>query len=379
MAKRDYYEILGVERDATPEALKKAFRKAALKHHPDRNNNDKEAEAKFKEAAEAYEILSDPDQRARYDRFGHEGLGGAAQGPHFTGVDDILSHFADLFGGGGVFDEMSRGRRPGMRQGANRGIAMQLTFEEAARGIQRTIEISRNEPCPECGGSGAKAGTSPVTCLYCHGYGEIEQRRGFFIMRQTCANCRGSGQVVRDPCQACKGAGSRMARVRVPLRIPAGVADGQRLVIRGEGDAAEPGAPRGDLYVEIRVKPHDIFTREGDDVVCEMPVSFAQAALGADIEVPTLEGPHTLHIPRGTQTGRAFRLSGLGFPSLTGRGRGNQEIRVTVEVPRSLSRSQEELLRKFAELENGNVSPKRKSFMDKVKRYVEGFTGSEKK
>jgi molecular chaperone DnaJ len=376
MAKKDYYEVLGIERNATAEELKKAFRKAALKHHPDRNKNDKGSEKLFKEAAEAYEVLSDPDQRARYDRFGHEGLAGG-HGPNFTGVDDILSHFADLFGGG-VFGDMFAGGPGHARAGANRRIQMELTFEEAARGVEQAVEITRNEYCDSCEGSGAKKGTGPTTCPYCHGYGEIEHRRGFFVMRQTCSNCRGSGQVVQDPCSDCNGSGRKPRRVRVPLRIPAGVGDGQRLVVRGEGDPGERGAPRGDLYCDIRLRPHEFFVREGDDVVCEVPISFTQAALGAEIEVPTLEGKTTLRITRGTQSGRAFRLHGLGFPSLTGRSRGAQEVRVVIEVPRSLTREQDELLRKLAETEEVHVTPKRKSFFDKVKKYVEGLAGSPK-
>ena len=231
MAEQDFYEILGVPRDASPDDLKKAFRKAALKHHPDRNPGDKEAEGKFKLAAEAYEILSDPDQRARYDRFGRQGVT-AHPGQQYTGVDDILSHFADLFGST-FFEEMFGGRR-GPRGGTHRRIQMELTFEEAARGVEQTIEITRNELCGECGGTGAKRGTGPATCPYCHGYGEVEHRRGFFVMRQTCANCRGAGQVVREPCPACRGNGRQPTRVKIPLRIPPGVADGERIAYRGE-------------------------------------------------------------------------------------------------------------------------------------------------
>jgi molecular chaperone DnaJ len=376
MAKRDYYEILGVDRNVTAEELKKAFRRAALKHHPDRNKNDKDAETKFKESAEAYEVLSDPDQRARYDRFGHEGLAGG-RAPNFTGVDDILSHFADMFGGG-LFGDMFAGRQAGGRAGANRRIQMELTLEESARGVEQAIEISRQEYCESCEGSGARKGSGPATCPYCHGYGEIEHRRGFFVMRQTCSNCRGSGQVIQDPCPECKGGGRTQKRVRVPLRIPAGVADGQRLIVRGEGDVGEKGVPRGELYCDIRIRPHEIFAREGDDLICEVPISFTQAALGAEIEAPTLDGKTTLRVPRGTQSGRVFRLSGQGFPSLAGRSRGAQEIRVVIEVPRSLTREQEDLLRKLAETEDGNVTPKRKSFFDKVKKYLEGLAGAPK-
>ncbi len=279
MAEQDYYEILGVPRDASADDLKKAFRKAALKHHPDRNPGDKEAEGKFKQAAEAYEILSDPEQRARYDRFGRQGVT-SHPGQQYTGVDDILSHFADLFGGA-FFEEMFGGRR-GPRPGTHRRIQMELTFEEAARGVEQTIEITRNELCGECGGTGAKRGSGPTVCPYCHGHGEVQHRRGFFMMTAPCANCRGTGQVVRDPCPACRGNGRQPTRVKIPLRIPAGVADGERIAYRGGGDPGDDGSHRGDLYCDIRVKPHEIFSRDGDDVICEVPISFTQAALGAD-------------------------------------------------------------------------------------------------
>ena len=372
MARRDYYEILGVNQDATPEELKKAFRKAALKYHPDRNPGDKQAEARFKEAAEAYEVLGDPDQRARYDHFGQEGLAGG-HGPHFTGVDDILSHFADLLGSS-FFDEMFGGGRAA-RTGTHRRIHIELSFGEAAKGVEQTVEITRNEHCEQCGGTGSKRGTGPATCPYCHGHGAVEHRRGFFVMRQTCPNCRGAGQVIGDPCPLCRGSGRQSVRVKVPIRIPAGVTDGQRIVYPGEGDPGENGAQRGDLYCDVRVRPHEIFTREGDDVICEAPISFTQAALGSEIEVPTLEGKTKLRIPHGTQSGRSFRLPGLGFPGLSGRTRGSQEVRVVIEVPRSLSREQEDLLRKFAETEDLDVTPKRKSFFEKVGKYLEGLRG----
>ncbi len=375
MSKRDYYEVLGVDRNASADEMKKAFRKAALKHHPDRNPDDKEAEQKFKEAAEAYEVLSDPQQKARYDQFGHAGMSsGAAGGPHFTGVDDIFSHFADIFGGSVFEDAFGRGAQRG---GAHRRIQIELTFEEAMRGVEQTIEINRNELCAECRGTGAKRGTGPVACPYCHGHGEVEQRRGMFVMRQTCPNCRGAGQVVRDPCAKCSGSGRENARVKVPLRIPAGVADGQRLIARGEGDAGPNGTPRGDLYCDIRLKPHSIFEREGDDVLCEVPIGFAQAALGTEIEVPTLQGKASLHVPRGTQSGRVFRLAGKGFPSLAGRGRGSQMVRVVIEVPRTLTREQEELMHQFAATEDRNVTPRRKSFFEKAKTYLDELAGKE--
>ena len=374
MAKRDYYEILGVDRNVAPEELKKAFRQSALKYHPDRNPDNKEAEARFKEAAEAYEVLSDPQRRARYDQFGHEGLAGM-RAHEFTGFQDIFSHFGDIFGGS-FFDQLFGGG--GMQHaGAHRRIELQLSLEETFEGLEQSIQISRDEYCDTCGGNGLKPGTSPTRCPYCHGHGELEQRRGFFVMRQACPNCRGTGQVISDPCPTCRATGRQQKRVTVQLRIPAGVADGQRLVLRGEGDPGENGAPRGDLYCDIRLKPHPIFERGGDDVLCELPISFTQAALGCQIEVPTLKGKGKakVQIPRGTQSGRVFRLHGMGFPSLHSRGRGSQLVRVSIETPRSLTREQEEILRKFAGTEDVNVTPRRKSFFKNVKKYIDDIAG----
>ena len=370
MSKRDYYEVLGVSRDASPEQLKKAFRKAALKCHPDRNPGDAEAEARFKEVAEAYDVLSDQRKRARYDQFGHAGLSGMS-GHEFTGFDDIFRHFADIFGGAG-FESVFGGGRPRARTGAHRRIQIELSFEEASAGVEQSVEITRNESCSTCAGSGSKPGTRPVTCPYCGGRGEIQHRQGFFVMRQTCSNCRGSGQVISDPCPACRGSGREQRRVKVQLHVPPGVADGQRLIVRGEGDPGENNAPRGDLYCDIRLKPHPIFGRDGDHVICEVPITFTQAALGAEIEVPTLNGRANLKIPRGTQSGRVFRLSGLGFPNVHGRGRGSQLVQVTIETPRRLTKDQEELLRRFAETEDAHVTPRRKSFVEKVKDYLKG-------
>ena len=371
MTKQDYYELLGVERDANPDELKKAFRKAALKYHPDRNPGDERAEVKFKEAAEAYDILSDPERRARYDRYGHAGVDALGH-TEFTGFEDIFSHFTDIFGGG-VFDDLFGRRTAGTawQRGTHRRIQVDLSLEEAASGVDQTIEVSRLGLCDTCGGSGGRAGTGPTACPYCHGSGSVQQRRGFFIMSQTCPHCQGEGRIITDPCPGCDGAGRRQVRVKVDLHIPAGVADGQRLVCRGEGDIGPNGAPRGDLYCDIRIKPHTIFERHGDDILCEVPISFTQAALGADIEVPTLNGKAQVRIPKGTQSDRVFRLAGQGMPSLNGRSRGSQLVRVFIETPRSLTREQEELLRKFAETESVNVTPRRKSFFEKVKKYFE--------
>jgi molecular chaperone DnaJ len=372
MANTDYYEILGVDKGVTPEELKKAFRKSALKYHPDRNPDNAEAEAKFKEVAEAYEVLSDPDQRQRYDQYGHDGLRGAAH-TQYSGAEDIFSHFSDIFGSS-FFDELfgggrSSGGRNAPQRGSHRRVELTLSLEEALIGIEQTIEISRNDLCDDCGGSGAKKGTKAEQCGYCHGTGAVQQRRGFFVMQQACPNCRGQGQVIPDPCGKCSGGGRMQKRCKVQLRIPAGVADGQRLLVHGEGDPGERGGPSGDLYCDISIKPHPIFLRQNDDIICEVPIGFTQAALGAEIEVPTLQGKAVVKIPRGTQTGRVFRLSRQGMPSLHGGGRGNQLVRVTVETPRKLTPEQETLLRKYAKLEAVHVSSKRNSFLDKVKDY----------
>ena len=371
MAKRDYYETLGVERTASGDELKRAFRKLALKYHPDKNPDNKaEAEAKFKEAAEAYEVLRDPQKRARYDRYGHAGLSGAGI-RDFGGFEDIFSAFGDIFGGG-AFDDLFGGGRSRARRGAHRRIQLEMIFEEVATGVEKTVEVTRHEYCESCGGSGAKPGTGPTACPYCRGYGQIEQRQGFFALRQTCPNCRGSGQVIREPCATCRGTGRVPKRVRIAIEVPAGARSGQRLIVEGQGDPGEDGSARGDLYVDIRVLPHAIFERDGDDVICEVPISFPQAALGAEIEVPTLGGRKVLKIPRGAQSGKVFRIGGEGFPSLQGLGRGDELVCVVVETPKRLTARQEELLHEFAETEDVNVTPRRKSFFERAKRYFEG-------
>ena len=369
MPRRDYYEVLGVDRDATPEEIKKAFRRLALRYHPDRNPDDPDAEARFKEVAEAYEALRDPAKRRRYDLYGHEGLAGTGVRTG-AGFEDIFSAFSDLFGGG-AFESFFRTSSHGGRRGANRRIRIELTLEDVADGLKKTVEIARNEYCEDCQGSGLAPGSSPRTCSYCRGMGQIEHRQGFFTMREVCPHCRGSGKIVDNPCPTCGGRGVKQAKARIPVEVPPGIGDGQRLVVRGEGDVGEPGAPRGDFYVDIRVQPHDIFERHGDDVVCEVPISFTQAALGTAIEIPTLRGRARVEIPPGTQSGRIFRLRGEGLPDLHGMGAGSQLVAVVVEIPRHLTKDQEELLRRLAETEDVNVSPRRKSFFEKVKRYFE--------
>ncbi len=368
--KQDYYEILGVSRDATQEEIKAAYRREALKHHPDRNKGDKEAERRFKEAAEAYEVLSNPEKRARYDRYGHEGLSRSGAAPGFSTVEDIFRHFGDIFGGGSIFDDlfgMGGGRRSGGGRGASLRCRVRISFEEMARGVEKTIGLRREERCGTCGGTGARPGSAPRTCPYCRGRGEIQQTHGFFAVRTVCPRCQGRGSVIEDPCPECRGAG-RVRRARdLTVRIPAGIEDGTQIRISGEGDAGEQGGAPGDLYCQVLVEAHPFFTREGNDLYCEVPISFAQAALGARVEVPGISSTETLEIPRGTQSGSLFRIRGKGLPDVHGRGTGDLVVRVVVETPRKLTRRQEELLRELAKTEDENVSPRRRSFFEKIK------------
>jgi molecular chaperone DnaJ len=365
--KRDYYEVLGISRTATVEEIKKSYRQLALKYHPDKNPGNDEAELKFKEAAEAYEVLSDPEKRRRYDRYGHAGLEGA--GVHdFRNADDIIAAFSDIFGSG-LFGEMFGNRRQGPRPGQDILIRLEVDLLEAARGTTRTIEFNRHEFCGECGGSGARAGTAPVRCDYCRGTGQVVQSRGFFQVATTCPACGGEGARITDPCPACRGAGRVPQRASVTVTIRPGVDTGQWLQIRNQGEPGDPGAPRGNLRVQIQVRKHPFFERAGNDLICRVPISFPQAALGAKIEVPTLDGPELLEIPRGTQSGEVLRLRGRGMPSIQGQGRGDELIEVVIETPTRLSAKQEELLRELAELEHDEVSPKRKGFLEKFRDF----------
>lgn len=371
MPNDDYYEILGVNRNASGEDLKKAFRRLAMKYHPDRNpENREEAERKFKELGEAYSVLSDPQKRQQYDLYGRAGLGDTPGGRDFRGggFEDIFSAFEDLLGGS-FFGGGSGDSRRQRRAGANRRIQLELTLEEAAAGVERVVDVNRYEVCPDCNGSGAREGSSPETCSYCHGYGQIQQRQGFFMIRETCPNCRGKGEVIKHPCHKCDGSGKVPKKVKVAVNVPAGVDHGQRLVVRGEGDPGDNGSLRGDLFCDIRLKRHPIFERRGNDIYCEVPITYTQAALGAEIEVPTLNGKTILRIPKGTQSGRLFKMAGLGFPDVNGYGHGNQLAQVAVEVPKKLTKEQEELLRQLAETEESHVSPRRQSFFEKVKKY----------
>ncbi len=374
--KRDYYEVLGVPKNADPDAIKRAYRKIALQSHPDKNPGNNEAEESFKEPAEAYEILSDPEKRSAYDRFGHRGVGGG--GPQFSSVEDIFSAFGDIFGGGrgsSVFDDLFGGFAGGRsaRRASNRGahlkVDLEIGLEDVLKGTKKTIEIKRNESCTECGGSGAKPGTSPRRCGQCGGHGFVAVQQGFFAMRTTCPACRGAGEEIDSPCRACGGSGRTPVAREITVTIPPGVEAGMQLRVSGEGEAGPRSGPRGDLFVEVHVKPHALFRRSGDDILLDVPVGFAQACLGAEIEVPTLKGKSTLKIPAGTQPGTVLRMRGLGLPRLDGYGMGNQNVRVVVEVPTKLNSEQEDLLRKYARLEEQNVSSRQKGFWDKVRQF----------
>ncbi len=369
--KRDYYESLSIGRDATAEDIKSAYRREALKHHPDRNPGDREAERKFKEAAEAYEVLSDQGKRQRYDRFGHDGLRSSGNSRGFSSVEDIFSAFGDIFGGGGsVFEDLfgfSGGSRGGGRRGASLRCEVRLSFDEMAHGAEKTIRLKRAEACETCSGTGARPGTSPRSCAYCGGRGEIQQSQGFFAIRTTCPRCRGEGKMIEDPCHDCGGHG-RVARTReISVKIPAGIEDGTRIRMTGEGEAGDHNGPAGDLYCEVYVSRHPLFEREGMDLICEVPITFSQASLGAKVMVPGIDRQEEIEVHRGTQSGSMFRLRGRGLPDVHGRGHGDLLVRTVVETPKRLSSRQEELLREFAETEEVSVSPRRKTFFEKVK------------
>jgi molecular chaperone DnaJ len=368
MTKRDYYEILGLGRDASQEEVKKAYRQLALKYHPDRNPGDKKAEERFKEAAEAYEVLHDKQKRQIYDQFGHAGLAG--QGFHgFGDVGDIFSAFGDIFGDlfgfGDVFG-MGRRGRSAARRGADLRYDLEISLKDAAFGTKVSIDVSRSEPCSACAGSGAEPGTSPKACSTCGGRGEVTRSQGFFSISTTCPRCHGEGSFIEQPCKKCKGIGQVAKKQKLEVTIPAGVDDASRLRLRGEGEAGQKGGPAGDLYVFIRITPHPFFNRHGDDLLYIAPVSFTQAALGATIEVPTLEGKTDLVVPRGTSGGTVFKLKGMGINHLHGRGRGDQLVQVDVQVPTQLTPEQEELLREYAKLSGENVADKKEGFFKRL-------------
>lgn len=348
MSKRDYYEVLEVARDATAKEIKTAYRRLALQFHPDRNPGDEAAEGRFKEAAEAYEVLADEQKRPIYDRYGHEGLrGGGVGGGGFRSVDDIFEQFGDIFGDFFGFGGGGGGNRP--QRGVDLRMDLELGFEEAVFGTTRDIVVPRNVGCETCDGTGAAEGTERVPCHTCHGRGQVHHAQGFFTLTSTCPKCQGRGSVVETPCEDCSGAGLKREEREVHVSIPAGVDDGTRLRLRGEGEVAQGGGARGDLYVFLRVRPSDQFEREGTDLHFRAPISFVQAALGCELEVPTLEGPEVIVVPAGTQTGEQIVMRGRGVPRVNREMRGNLFVHFFVEIPRELNARQRELLEEFAE------------------------------
>ena len=381
--KRDYYDVLGVDKSADATAIKKAYRKLAMKYHPDKNPGDKEAEEKFKEINEAYEVLSDETKRRNYDQFGHEGVngqgfGGAGGfgGQGFGGFDDIFGDiFGDMFGGG--FSGGSRQRRRGPERGADIKQRVNISFEEAAFGKKVQVKINRSEECDQCHGSGAKPGTSKKTCPTCHGSGQVQsvQRTPFgnIASTRTCSTCNGEGEVIDSPCSKCHGKGSIRKTKTIEVDIPAGIDNGQMIKLGGQGELGTRGGPRGDLYIEVNVQSHPLFTRDGYDVYLEMPITFAQATLGDKIQVPTLDGKVEYEVPEGTQTGTVFRLKGKGIPKLKSNVRGDQYVKVTVEIPKKLNEKQKELVREFEKECGQEVHQRQKTLSDKIDNFFKNL------
>jgi len=369
---RDYYEVLGVDRRATGAQITDAYRKLAIRFHPDKNPGDQEAASRFKEAARAFEVLSDEGLRARYDRYGHAGVQGGGR-HEFNDITDVFEAFGDLFGGG-IFGEAFGNRRRGNRPRKGRDVACQatLTLLEAARGVTKTVTFTRHETCGTCDGSGAKPGTQPQPCDYCGGQGQVIQSAGVFRLQTTCPSCRGAGSVIRERCAACGGDGVTEERVERRVTIPAGVDNDVRVRLAGEGEPGGNGGPPGDCYCIIEIEPHPFLTRDGRDLHCEVPITFTQAALGATVDVPTLDGPKPLQVARGTQSGDVVRVRGLGMPEVRGRGLGDLHVHLHVEVPKTLSPRAEQLLRDLAAEEHAAVSPRRSSFFSRLAEYFQG-------
>src|SRR6266446_3227930 len=376
--KRDYYEVLGVTRDASDEEVKRAYRKLAVKFHPDKNPNDPHAEEKFKELGEAYDVLMDPDKRAAYDRFGHAAFaqGTAGRGGGFHDPFDI---FREVFGGGGgaggIFETFFGGGATTDREGRQRGsdlrYDMQIVLEEAASGVEKEIEVRKLDTCSKCQGKGADPGSRTINCPTCGGRGQVISSRGFFQVSQTCPRCRGVGQIIEKPCRACDGEGRLEKMSRIKLKIPAGIADGSRLRSSRNGEAGTRGGPHGDLYVVIHIKEHKIFQREDDNLYCELPIPFSSAALGGEVDVPTLEGKAHLKVPAGTQSGQIFKLRGKGIVNVNGRERGDLLARLIVEVPTRLNAEQRQKLEEFAALCGEENTPMRKSFFERAKEFFQ--------
>jgi len=377
MAKRDYYEVLGVNKGSSADDIKRAYRRMAIKYHPDKNPGNKEAEEKFKQCAEAYEVLSNPEKRQRYDQFGHDGLRGMGMRDYsHMKWQDIGSVFEEIFGGG--FGDLGDlfgmgGRRRSGRTGPARGYDLEtsvdLTLNEIAKGAEKTIEFTRQDMCTDCNGNGCAKGTGPSKCPACGGSGQVAKGGGFFQMVSTCPQCRGRGQVITKPCKSCRGTGHVPKKRVVSVKIPSGVHEGQGIRVSGEGEPGSRGGPRGDLYCYVRIKAHEFLERNGNNIVAVVPISFTQAALGTTIDVPTLSGKRQLNIPAGTQYGSTFRIKGQGLPDIRTRRTGDQLVQVIIEIPNKLNSRQKELLKEFAGTENKSVFPKSQGFLEKLKKY----------
>ncbi len=379
MPKKDYYEVLGVGKNASADDIKRAYRRMAMKYHPDKNPNNKEAETKFKECAEAYEVLNDPEKRKLYDQLGHDGLRGMGMRDYeHMSVWDVIRAVTEGFMGEGLgdfgvtgfgFGAEERARRTGPSRGYDLETSVELTLNDVVKGVEKTVEFTRQDLCPECNGTGSAKGTSPGQCPTCHGIGQVARSSLGFQMVSTCPQCRGSGEVITNPCKKCKGTGRVPKKRIVNVKIPAGVHEGQAIRVAGEGEPGRSGGPRGDLYCYVRVKPHEFLHRDGNNVVAVVPISFTEAALGTTIEVPSLNGAKQLKIPPGTQYGSIFRIKGQGLPDVrTGRN-GDQLVQVVIETPAKLNAKQQELLREFAKTEDKSIYPQSRGFFEKLKRY----------